>query len=201
MKHLLKTFVLLAISTSSFAQLSKGNWLVGGSGSFYSSNTVSKNSAFRQKSDEFNLSIVPSIGYFFAERFAAGLNTNFSWGKGKGGDAIDSNGNIVGSGGESNIKKFLIGPFVRYYLLSTDKPFNILTSVNYQYGVLSFTPGKGSANNFSIAAGPVIYFNSSVGLEFTLGYVAQTEDAENAYETRRKGLQIGIGFQIHLEKE
>ena len=192
MKLLLKTLLLLTISTSSFAQLSKRNWLVGGSGSFYSSNSTYKTSNYYQESEEFNLGISPSIGYFFADKLAAGLRPSFSWGKGE----VTTTG-----GGKSDIKRFLIGPFVRYYLLSPEKPSNILTEANYQFGTISFSPGKGSISSYSIAAGPVIYFNSSVGLEFTIGYNSRTEDAENSYKTTQKGLQIGIGFQIHLEKE
>jgi len=49
-------------------------------------------------------------------------------------------------------------------------------------------------------AGPVIYFNSSVGLEVLLGYSSSLEDVENANKEVRKGFQVAVGFQIHLEK-
>ncbi len=55
-------------------------------------------------------------------------------------------------------------------------------------------------DKFSIMAGPEIFFNSSVGMEFLLGYSYSKEDVEQANKEVRKGFQIGIGFQIHLQK-
>ncbi len=49
-------------------------------------------------------------------------------------------------------------------------------------------------------AGPVIFFNTSVGLEFLLGYSSSIEDIKDRYKNSIQGFQIGIGFQIHLEK-
>jgi hypothetical protein len=50
---------------------------------------------------------------------------------------------------------------------------------------------------FFINAGPVIFLNSSVGVEFTIGYssthIKGNNDNNNVFQT-------GIGFQIHLEK-
>jgi hypothetical protein len=65
-----------------------------------------------------------------------------------------------------------------------------------------FTPTKGSINTFSASAGPVIYFNSSVGMEFLLGYYSRKEVIQQNGDiiNHQKGFQIGIGFQIHLEK-
>ena len=55
--------------------------------------------------------------------------------------------------------------------------------------------------------GTVVYFNSCVGIEFLLGYSSSLEniegfreDAEDFLKETRKGFQMGIGFQIHLEK-
>lgn len=45
-------------------------------------------------------------------------------------------------------------------------------------------------------AGPVIYFNSSVGLELSLGYYYQKPNNDAA----TTGLQTRIGFQVYLEK-
>ena len=53
-------------------------------------------------------------------------------------------------------------------------------------------------NSFSFAAGPVLYFNSSVGLEFLVGYSTvkylHIEGSDNT-------LQAVIGLQVHLESE
>lgn len=189
MKKLFTIFVLFFMLQSAQGQLTKGNWLVGGSASFYSSKSTFTSPNYSQQSDGFDLSLSPNVGYFLLDKFVMGLSPAFSWNKFK------DNG-----GANSNIKRFLIGPFARYYLLDTEKPYNILVSAAYQYGIYSFKPTNGNIQNFSTAAGPVIFFNSSVGLEFTIGYSSRVEDIKENYKTTQKGLQIGIGFQIHLEK-
>ena len=75
-----------------------------------------------------------------------------------------------------------------------------MTDVSYQWGF--FGGGlKGKLNTFSALAGPVIYFNTSVALEFLSGYHSSLEEATNGgFKTSRNGLQFSLGFQIHLEK-
>ncbi len=184
MKKITNLFLFLLIITNSNAQLKKGNWLVGGNGSFTMFKVLDEKSQFLQLS--------PDIGYFFFDKFAAGLKPSYTYSYGK-------------STGTNSIAKnagFYFGPFVRYYFLSADKPFNILLEGSYQHGMEtkgdSWTTTKYSLNNFSFAAGPVIYFNSSVGLEFLVGYAQSKYVGETFHESR---LQLGIGFQIHLEKE
>lgn len=189
MKRLFIAFVLTFIFHSSYSQLTTGNWLVGGSGSYFSSKSTFNSPSFSQESDGFDLSVSPNVGYFLLDRFAVGLSPTFSWSKFK-----------DNSGANSNIKRFLIGPFARYYFLNTDKPYNILVASAYQYGTYSFKPTKGNIQNFSAAVGSVIFFNSSVGLEFTIGYSSRIEDIRDSYKTTQKGLQVGIGLQIHLQK-
>ena len=64
---------------------------------------------------------------------------------------------------------------------------------------------KGGRSNFSFLAGPAIYFNSSVAIEFLAGYIHTMEEISsqtygNPYKQIDKGFQFAIGLQIHLEK-
>jgi hypothetical protein len=173
----------------------KKTWLVGGSGSFYSYNQdLSYSSAFT-KGKYTNIDISASIGYFLANKFVSGINSTFSSYKGEA---------IVG-GGISNSRKFAIGPFARYYFLEADRQFNILTEASYQFGP-NVTPltrkDKGQINNFSVMAGPELFFNSAVGLVVLMGYKSTKEDIDNspnAISYKNKGFQVLVGFQIHLE--
>lgn len=65
------------------------------------------------------------------------------------------------------------------------------------------TMERGSINEFSISSGAEIFFNSSCGVEFLIGYRSKYEDIKGAtgYSDKKKGLQFGIGFQLHLLKE
>lgn len=93
-----------------------------------------------------------------------------------------------------------MGPFSRYYLLDTEKPYNILIEAAYQYGIGSTKPLNERQSIFSAGIGPVVYFNSAVGLEFLLGYNNTVKNAEGYYRSSKNSVQLNIGLQIHLEK-
>ena len=183
------SFLLLSISVKS--QLSKGNWLIGGSVSFTLSNTTNyplATGGIESSTSNIGFSISPTIGYFIFDKFAIGLLPEFSWAK---------------SGSSSN-DQYLIGPLVRYYILPTQNPVNLFIQISDQMGGSHSNYGssiKSNINNFSIQAGPVIYFNESVGLEFTIGYFkTRTDIGPRMYTDTKSGFQTGIGFQIHLDK-
>jgi hypothetical protein len=192
--------------TSLKGQIKKGNWLLGGSANFSSSNQELVISAGNQKSTFINYTIAPNIGYFLMDKFAAGLKAGITKGKADGGD-LRQGGVIVAGGGYSNITWFDFGPFFRYYFLPMDKQFNLLIEGNYMYGKGDLHPGKGIRNSYSFHAGPVIYFNSSVGLEFVVGYSSEKKklfqlNSDNLdYSSKIKALQVGLGFQFYLERD
>jgi len=188
------------ISFSSYAQLDKKTWLVGGSGNFYSYNQeyFYQNTGFppntgTAKYTDIDVSV--AVGYFVINKLALGLTPTFSSSKGSTSGGATPNGN-----------QLAIGPFARYYFLGRDKPFNILSEVSYQIGVNnSAAPpkSKGEFNRFSIMGGSEIFFNSIVGMELLIGYKSTTISIDNSpytFSNINKGLQMSVGFQIHLEK-
>ena len=194
MKYYFTIVTILLLSASANAQITKGNWLIGGTGNFLASKNSYSSPTFSSSSDRIDIKISPTIGYFIGDKLALGLRSSFSKYK----DIVDGTGGNI----NSNINRLEFGPFVRYYFLQLDKQYNILTDINYQYGLYWFTPTKGNINTFSASAGPVIYFNTVVGLEFLLGYYTRKEVIkQNGDNTNsQKGFQIGISLQIHLEK-
>ncbi|MEP6677159.1 MAG: hypothetical protein ABJA78_18505 [Ferruginibacter sp.] len=198
MKNAFFLFSLITISIVAKSQISKGNWLVGGSGSLYSYNedyqTTPPVNSVQYK--YLNVDISASIGYFLLDKIVLGLRPAFSWFKGKG---VSFTGNA--SGGSTDNKRYQIGPFGRYYFLKKDKEFNIVGDISYQYGVVDLNdPSNGHLNTFTISAGPVLYFNSSVGLEILLGYSSRNEFYGDNKDYR-KGFLTSIGLQIDLEKK
>jgi hypothetical protein len=181
---MIKKTILMILIASIFnnranCQITKGNWLVGGSGEFH------KQHEDLQGSDIRGLVVTasPDIGYFIVDKFAAGIKADFTY------STINVKDNIS----KSTILGF--GPFVRYYFLSSDNRINIFSEAAYQY-TIDF---KGHyQNDLNFAAGPVIFFNSSVGLELTAKYstLNSTMPIANA-----KTVFFIIGFQIHLEKD
>jgi len=190
MKKLFISFLFSAFFLITKAQLTKGNWLAGGTGKFYSYTSQYSSTTYTNEASYTQIDLSPNIGYFVANKLAFGIRPTFSSIKGK----------VTTTGGLStNVQRYWIGPFGRYYFLQADKQFNILTDISYQYGFFGGI-SKGKLGTFSALAGPVVYFNSSVGLEFLLGYSYSKEDVEGYQKETRKGFQVAVGFQIHLEK-
>lgn len=201
MQKILLLFLFASLLKISSAQITKHNWLVGGTGLFSSTNFNSRAGGVDERQTQINLS--PNIGYFLADKFAIGLKLSYF------------NERIKQLNTPNyNLNKFFtynIGPFVRYYLLPIDKQFNLIVDGSYQYGIkkgggvssnsptpVDFELTKYQTQTFTIAGGPVIYFNSCVGLEFLAAY--STSWYVN-YKGRNNIFQIGVGLQVHLEKD
>lgn len=190
MKKIFVSFLTFIFFFSAKSQITKGNWLVGGTGKFYSYTSTYTSATYSNEASYTQIDLSPNIGYFIVDKLAFGIRPTLSSIKGE----------VTTTGGLStNVQRYWIGPFGRYYFMKPDKQINILTDISYQYGFFGGI-SKGKLNTFSAMVGPVVYFNSSVGIEFLLGYSARVEDVEGYQKETRRGFQIGIGFQIHLEK-
>lgn len=179
-------YLILLFSVLGQAQITKGNWMVGGSGSFKSTKTETLSDGTKPYDDRLILNISPNIGYFFYDKLAAGMKLSYTY------DNLYS----------QNYHYFGTGPFIRYYFLKPDKLINLLLQAQYNYyGGGGKTEdgrdtGKFHNNGYGFKTGPAIFFNSSVALELTLEYNSTRLNStllENEF-------MIGIGFQIHLEK-
>lgn len=177
---------LLLLNTKSNSQITKGNWLLGGNVKFASTKF---NSNIGQKNTYYNLEISPNIGYFLIDKLAGGLKTNITLIGGK----------ATGTAIYATNTDYNFGPFVRYYFLSGENIFNIFVEGAYQYGLIGggLNNDKTSKNTLAFAAGPVIYFNTSVGLELLIGYSSYKY---SGIAGRNNTIQMGLGFQFYLEK-
>lgn len=200
MKPFLLSTGICFFTISSFGQLTKNNWLIGGTGSLYSYSEDYTTPTYNQTAKYTSIDISTSLGYFIVDKFAAGLRPYFSSYKGRVTSAS------VGSGGSTNSYRLAIGPFARYYFLQANKPFNLLTDISYQFGMnklLGALHEKGKFNMFSIMGGTEVFFNTTVGMEILVGYsqkIVSIENSPGALKNDKKGFQVSIGFQIHLEK-
>ncbi len=190
MKQLFLILSLIFISCMSNAQLTKGNWLVGGNLSFTSYKNSGSNSG---NNSSIYLTASPNIGYFFIDKLAVGIKTNIT-------SITDKNPQPDGSINKVTQKNIGFGSFVRYYFLPTEKKLNIISEASILYTTNSNNSTSVNSKSFEYAiyAGPVIYFNPTVGIEFLLGY-NRLKLADVDY--RNNSLQFKIGLQIHLEKE
>ncbi len=181
----MKTIKLIFIAIIFFtintnAQITKGNWMVGGSASLkaYKSENVTNGSI-----ENYNyITLYPDFGYFIIDKFAVGVASEFEYTRFDGG---------------ANAKGYYVGPFARYYFLKPEKTVNVFGQVNFGYGeTINYQNSKFPFRDYGFKAGTAIFFNTSVALEMALEYnkanVNSTLDT-NFY-------QFVIGLQIHLEK-
>lgn len=191
----MKTFKTLFIATLLFnlttnAQITKGNWMVGGSASFASRDYEQGSGLFSggQNGTINSLNLNPNMGYFIVNNLVVGANIGANY--------------QFGSGNYKTFSTYNIGPFIRYYFLKQEKKFNILVQGGYHYGtarskdVVSY-----NQNGYNFKTGPVVFLNSSVAVEFLLEYDVLSRENGSFGTNSNKSFLIGLGLQIHLEKK
>jgi hypothetical protein len=189
-KHFAMVVLLLVSYSQSNCQITKKNWLVGGAFSY--SNWQSEGTdAIIGKFSNFNA--IANIGYFPIDKLAFGLAVNSRFAKSK-------YSQVDGTTTTDRQSVHGLGPFLRYYFLPTEKRINLLTQAGFIYSFYSNSSSGSNSNTFdwNLAAGPVIYFNSSVALELLASY---NHSKSIGSDNREKKILLQIGFQIHLEKE
>lgn len=181
----LSIFLTVSISITVKCQITQHSWMLGGNISFASTNYKSAN--YGSEHTYYNFQINPTAGYFVKDKFAIGLR-----------NAITLSGNKqTGTDIYSKYNDFNLGPFLRYYFLSTENVINLFADGCYQYGLEGDKNQNTSKNTLSVSAGAVTFFNSSVGIEFQVSYSTYKFSGINGSNGT---IQLGLGLQVHLEK-
>ena len=184
--------VLILFTIGTTAQISKGNWMVGGSGNiyFYEGNYNIVDKKIIEKG--FGIDVLPNVGYFFFNNFSAGLVSKFSYGEGK-----DNNN---GSSGPD--RNFRLGPYARYYILNKEKFTNFFIQASYN---TSLFDKSFKTYQVSTKVGSAIFLTNSIGLEVSLEYSKNSIEYFNVQMSdvvqTTNVIRFGVGLQIHLEKE
>jgi len=175
--------IVLTIANHANSQIEKRNWMIGGAGSFRSSNYnngVSKQNILQLNGD---------VGYFILNKLTAGLKPGY--------ERTGTKGNF--SPNNVVISTYYLGPFARYYFLPVNKRVNIFSELSYQYGIMRTSQGVSqNSNNYTGYIGCAAFFNNCVALEFTLGYSSYLYNNNSG---KVNSVIAGVGFQFHLEKE
>lgn len=176
-------FVLyLVLAATSYAQITKGFWMFGGSGSLGTGSTTFLNNTYKST----YIKLDPRGGYFFKDKLAAGITL-----------AYDFQKSGVGSIFLDPSQSLGLGPFIRYYFLPIDKKVNILAEINGAYSRV-FDANAGSLQ-YGALTGVSIFLNSSVALEILPGYRIYTTYRDP--KSRSNDFMINIGLQVHLERD
>ena len=176
MKNLLTILTIILTSIPCFSQITKSVWLIGGSASFSSFKYPVQGSP-----TQINIGISPNIGYFLIDKLAVGASASFT------------SDYFSDYPGKTNF--FTVGPFARYYFLDTESVFNLFAQTGYE--IQFQNKGNDPVSIYSISAGPNIFLNQNVALEFGFGY---TYTPFNKINVGIKTFLTIIGLQIHLNK-
>jgi hypothetical protein len=185
MKPLLLFCFIITFAERSSAQITRGSWLVGGTGFFKSSKNNSNTFPNYSTTD---LQFYPDFGYFIADKFATGLKLGFGTQRYKSPD--DS---FIGKHTNHSF-----GPWLRYYVLPVKGSVNLLVDGSYQYGIVKQNRSKAGINTLSFAAGPALFFNPNVAMELLVGYATTNYVTEDVGHNQ---LNVGLGLQVHLRKK
>jgi hypothetical protein len=181
MKKVLFAAFLLVSSNAIFAQVDKGQWLVGGSAGF--------NHSSQGDDKQTDISIAPDAGYFVINQLAVGLAPTFDYTKTK-----TKSGSTTISGSSTT---YSLAPFVRYYFMPSGEQVNIFADASYGFGSSKVKGGSSvSANYYQIKAGPAIFLTPNTALELALYYRSFGGDAYP--DDRNNNFGLSAGFQIHL---
>jgi hypothetical protein len=185
-KHFTLLLLFVVIASEVFAQIKKGQFLLGGSVRFESIKTDYSPYAMYKSN---NIFISPDIGCFIINKLAGGLRIDFS--------SSNTKADTVGSHSTSTT----FSPFIRYYLLQVSKKVNAFTEVSYvqtktKWRGFNSGPIYGYSNGFQISAGPSIFLTDQIALEFIFAFrrIIPFEHAKiNTFST-------GLGLQVHFGK-
>lgn len=177
-KILLFTFIVFFFN-SSFAQITKGHWMLGGDISFAYGKAKPSSIV---KGESFNLDISPNVGYFVIDKLALGAKLDYYRSRYKTDDRT------------SSFDNFWVSPFARYYFLDVDKNINIFIESSYKFNLIN----ENKATAFSAKTGAAIFLNPSVALEVSLQYL--NTNSNDVY-VGTNTILLGFGYQIHLERD
>jgi len=187
MQKVLFLILSFTISVTAKCQLDKKTWLVGGSASYTNSKFNSGFLGASTNVEQYQFTISPAMGYFLIDKLCTGIVTSFQ----------ETGSRAQGTTIWSKYSNFNFGPFVRYYFLKKEKLVNIIAQSYYQFGAEGSTSGL-NKSTLAFSAGPVLYFNSSVGLEFLISHL--TYRYRNITVSDNK-IQFSLGLQVHLQKD
>ena len=189
MKLFTLLFLSLIITITVSSQVKQGEFLAGGSIGFTATKSGSASSAYYKTS---NLLITPNIGYFIIDKLAAGARLNLA-----------SFHQKVGSDNTTTTLTTL-SPFARFYFLPPAKMVNAFIDISYNAYKNRYSSSQSPTSQtnrsygYTIAAGPSIFLNQHIALEFTVGYQATIPKGYSNSKTTQ--FNTGLGLQIHLGK-
>lgn len=201
--------IWLGAMSFTFAQVEKGNWLLGGS-----SNLEFNSDKEKVKTDNDthetgtcrDFDFRPEVGYFVIDKLPVGIAMDISLDKMKYSD----------SDSEYTWNDYVFGPFVRYYIANLDG-FMPFAEASLGFGGGKQKSNYGSSENeekysvfgYKLGVGGTYFITNSVGVDLFIGYKMDQQTYKDQNEEVRSdgnvtysygGLDFNLGFVISISK-
>ena len=188
-------FVFLITTTCVYSQTSSGNMMVGGGIDFSS---VSRQSGNANDVNSFSFS--PSFGYFVSDNLAVGASLSLG-------------STRTGTGANKEVTTaFSFGPFVRYYLFTSNEQFAFFGQAGLNFGTQKTDPAfggvsKGNFLSFAVSPGAAFFFNEHWALELAItGFAISSTDPNTSNDNDKvtrvnfdiSSLSPQLGFRYHF---
>jgi len=182
---LLTSLVIVLFTLTANSQITKGNWMVGGDGSYVNTTITQNNYTSKYTITEIN----PDIGYFIKDKFVIGSHLKFE------------NTLYKDTGGSTHYSSYFLGIYTRYYFLKQKNIYNLFSQINYDYNIHT-SDLTSIGHKYGVKLGGVVFFTNSVGLELSFGYDTNTTNVENKNSSlKTDNVKVNIGFHFYLEKK
>ena len=200
----------LIIANSSYAQLSKGQFVVGGFGNFSYSNQKTKYESYNESTKLTALNISADGGYFIIDGLCAGLrftgslnkinqqSTSISYGFSTGGGTIvmyDTVYTATETKYVSKIYSYGFSPFVRYYFFKATHKINVIAEANYTH---SFDASGNNSETLSYIGGnapPQLTVNTNTTLSKTQSNAAGIQAGPAIFFNPKVSMDVLFGWQ------
>ena len=182
MKKLFFTVLLAVTSLLVKAQTGAGSFVVGGG--FDYSSTKPENS---NNTKTTNVSLEPSVGYFVIDNLSVGLNFGISSTKN------------TSAAGTSKTSDFYVGPFVRYYIFTSNENFAFYGQADFNISAGKTTAINGNetkSSQFDIGVRPGFsyFFNKHWATELGFQGIRYTSYDPNTSTNDDKQNTFEFGF-------
>lgn len=178
--YVILSLIISLLSLTVNSQITKGNWMVGGDGSYFN-NTINNNNVYISKYSI--IEINPDIGYFIKDKLVIGSHFNFQY-----------------LSRDVNTSKYYLGIYIRYYFLNQKNIYNIFSQIDYDYNI-HIADLTAIGHKYGFKLGTVVFFTNSVGLELSLGYDTNSIKFEHTDKIKTDRIKANIGFHFYLEKK
>lgn len=205
---LLTLVFIFVAAASSFAQTSAGTLFFGGGLGFSTSNSkvttkLGNTTITSDGPQRTDVSVVPGVGYFIADKLAIGLDASFTTGSDK---VTEPNGDYE-KNSETNIG---FTPYVRkYFMLSDNFGLTGTLGIGVGFGSSKIEEKDGNTTTtvdgpksttleFGLTPGIVFFPTNKIGLEANFGFVGfssttRRRDLGGGNETKTVTTDIGFG--------